>query len=266
MSALIPRWCLYLKLICKKFEQKSKQLKAKTLTELCECVLTELSTCCTSATRDFQSFQWDFPPNPCKKHVMKQTHETETVHQETRRRFDETAFDLLTSDRTYSQFNLGISRQMSSSFVKELFSKTLSVRETRHNKGQRTFHQSESTHPSDLHSLSTPDCLIVSEDVTQNDNKMKHKVKTHNRTSEFSPEKVIEEIWWMLLFSRILQQQQQKKSSFILIWKTVIQEKRPRWRWMSVIKSQTNLLFQFELFMTKLDFPAEVNLNLHEVK
>lgn len=31
-------------------------------------------------------------------------------------------------------------------------------------------------------------------------------IKTHNKTREFSPEKVKEDIWWILLFSRILQQ------------------------------------------------------------
>ena len=83
-------------------------------------ILTALLTCCMSRRLHFQHFQWDFLPCLCehthtKNLVYQATHQSQTTHH----------LSEVVWLQTYSQFNLGISMQMSSNLVRELFNRTL---------------------------------------------------------------------------------------------------------------------------------------------
>lgn len=104
----------------------------------------------------------------------------------------QTIIYVLLYTRTHSQFNLGISRQMSSSFVKELFSRTLSISDT-----QCATDTNQQQH------LITG--LLTSWQITSKEKKERvRNDETHSKTKEFRPEKVMVDIWLILLFSRIL--------------------------------------------------------------
>lgn len=116
---------------------KRKNVNAKTASQpcnkLCKFILTELSAWCMSWMRHCQSLQWDFLPGPCNNIL---SNEHRQMHQNCSQKTDRSTTWHLYVRRTldffwhstYNQFSLGISRQMSSSFVKELFNKTLSAR------------------------------------------------------------------------------------------------------------------------------------------
>lgn len=64
--------------------------------------------------------------------------------------------------------------------------------------------KARATHSSDQHTASQHQTVWSAQRTSHKMTTRWNRIKTHNKTSEFSPEKVIEEIWWMLLFSRIL--------------------------------------------------------------